>query len=582
MNPVVATQRLISAMAMRHAVESDPHFRMPVRPRFPAEYAVVPLPDGLIVEGGPEPQVFRGRAATTLLPRLLPLLDGTRTLEEVAGQLPGASLNHVTDAVALLYTRGLLEDGKADEGIDVSACPPEVLGFYRRLVDATRANRSAGEALVRLQSARVALAGPGEFAEQLRAQLTACGFRHVEWVAEPEAGALEPFDLVIALSWGPDDQDALGRLDDLCRSLGKPWLRAAFLGDAVEIGPYFAPDIGRCYRCFADSHPQDADLAQASPERVDMWLSLAAAEAAALIGRILPGSTILDFTRFRLDDWTHQLLRPLYRTGCPVCCPLPGREPAVPPLPHRFEQSVAFPPRAWINPKDHQHHYRVANLELTLASKRYPGGYQEPLPAAPDLPVPQGGGLEHLIAPGGAWSGAQVVSRELLASLLLRSMGVRESRPGDKVHRWAPTGGNLGSPQAYVLAARVDGLDPGFYFYQPFDHALVRLGEGRGEAEVRETAARALGRSVDDCAALIVLTGALARVSRKYSSFAYRIIHLDAGTALAQMSAVADALGLALTVASRWDDEVLLTELALDAEVEPVTGVIVLREGSRS
>ena len=61
-------QKTVTAEAMARAVQFDPQFAMPARPRFPRELVVVPLPDGLLVEGTDDQQVLRGQATRTLLP----------------------------------------------------------------------------------------------------------------------------------------------------------------------------------------------------------------------------------------------------------------------------------------------------------------------------------------------------------------------------------------------------------------------------------------------------------------------------------------------------------------------------------
>jgi hypothetical protein len=53
----------------------------------------------------------------------------------------------------------------------------------------------------------------------------------------------------------------------------------------------------------------------------------------------------------------------------------------------------------------------------------------------------------------------------------------------------------------------------------------------------------------------VVLTAALQRVARKYQAHAYRLVHLDAGRAIAQVRLVADALGLRVAPSLSWDDE---------------------------
>src|SRR3954447_12283567 len=104
----------MTAESMGQAVEIDPQLVMPKRPRFLRELVAVEMGDGLLIEGTDEQQVLRGSAAKTLLPKLIPALDGTHTTEELAALYPQLPSRAIHNAVALLYTRGLLEDAAAD------------------------------------------------------------------------------------------------------------------------------------------------------------------------------------------------------------------------------------------------------------------------------------------------------------------------------------------------------------------------------------------------------------------------------------------------------------------------------------
>jgi hypothetical protein len=134
------------------------------------------------------------------------------------------------------------------------------------------------------------------------------------------------------------------------------------------------------------------------------------------------------------------------------------------------------------------------------------------------------------------------------------------TRPAHKpVQRWAPTGGNLGSPELYVAVFEVAGLDPGIYFYQPHEHVLSRIGPAPPPA--------------GNVCALVFGTGALGRVAQKYGPFAYRVVQQDAGVAFAQLHVVARGLGVRAEMPARWDDNEISTMLGLDTRSEAVTFV---------
>src|SRR5262249_42483481 len=152
------------------------------------------------VGSGNRPTALRGRTATSLMPRLLPALDGTRTVEHLAALHPGVAEDTVRACVSVLYVSGLLQDGPA--GAEVASIPPQVTDYLGRSLDATRVNRSGGEACERLARTRVLIAGPEPFSGSLRAELAASGINAYGWSGPAES--IGAGDLVVAV----DDADA--------------------------------------------------------------------------------------------------------------------------------------------------------------------------------------------------------------------------------------------------------------------------------------------------------------------------------------------------------------------------------------
>jgi SagB-type dehydrogenase family enzyme len=164
-----------------------------------------------------------------------------------------------------------------------------------------------------------------------------------------------------------------------------------------------------------------------------------------------------------------------------------------------------------------------------------------------------------------------------LSELLRRSGGLRGGVAGGRVDRWAPTGGNLGSVQLYLIVTDCPGIGEGGYFYQPFEAVLARLHLTSPAAKLIKEAAGWDDADDSGYDALIVLTAALGRVAHKYMDFAYRVVALDSGVAQAQLKATSRALGVQARSLARWDDARLADELQIDPGFEPVTGVVGLR-----
>lgn len=596
----MSTAWKMSAERMGTAVELDRQFHMPVRPRFLKELVTVPLPDGLLIEGAGERQVLRGPAATALLPRLLPLLDGTRTLPEVAALLPELRAQSLHDAVALLYTRGVLEDAAAGVALPEDADPNQV-AFFRRSVDVTRVHRSGSCAVARLSESHIAAVAfgdqDGSVLRQLTSGLESAGVRRVDALDRdevPRAGT----GLVVALVLGQEPTEALRRLDEACARAGVPWLRAAvYAAGVAELGPYFESGETACYDCFwgTASHPQPGE-AQVSPGDARLWAHMLALEAVYVASRIAPLACGMHALRYDLEDWSRSAVGVARRPGCRRCRPLASTPASRPPKRGRpssrhrvetavaYEDAVAFPPRHLLDPKAHQFHYRASNLELATEGKRYPSAAKAPLPPQERLALPGVPVSSCLEGPGPrpepGLDGLHRLAAVLLFTGGFRGAPSREAPNGAR--RWAPTGGNLGSVELYVAAHHVEGLEPGLYFYEAHEHTLARvrsLASREAALAFIRQACPAAGASSPD--AVLVTVGALHRVARKYSAFAYRVVQLDAGVALAQAQAVAHGLGLVAAVVSEWADDVVEEALGLADVAEPVTGLLALRGVSR-
>lgn len=584
--------KMVTAERMAQAVQYDPQFAMPVRPRFISELVTVPLTDGLLIEGTDEQQLLRGRAAQTLLPCLLPLLDGTRTLAQVAVQLPDVAPTHVQQAIALLYTRGLLEDTAAEPAIDPRKFDPNLLAFLRRHVDSARVNRSGLEAAERLRQAEVAIysVGDDDAGNWLAQLLLRCEVGMVSIADMQDSHVWQPSTrrkLTIVLVSGKEDEVALTALDEQCAQAGVPWLRVAVNAETgtADLGPYFERGETACYQCFRHANarlPHEMPVTVNDEDRAfqaKFWAAMLATEVTYFLSRIVTAATGVHTRRYDLSNWTSQALRFPKMPGCPHCRPVQDVNIGDIHTAVIFEDAVRFPSRHLNDPKSHQVHYRASNLDLAKESKRYPNAKKIALPPQTDLMNVPGETRASLsgIASNVATAPLDVTA---LARLLLFSGGVwHEEIPNGirtvKPKRWAATGGNLGSAELYVAVHNVAGMAPGLHFYQVHEHQLAVLTTDWTQDDVaifiQQATAHTDAQAPD---ALIIAAGALHRVASKYNAFAYRVINLDAGVALAQLQMVAQSQGLQTRLANRWADDVLAEHLQLQTLSDAVTGAV--------
>lgn len=152
--------------------------------------------------------------------------------------------------------------------------------------------------------------------------------------------------------------------------------------------------------------------------------------------------------------------------------------------------------------------------------------------ALPDAWPAAGAGLDSVMrdrVSARAFSGEEV-DLARLAKLLWMSYGVTRDNEGTdfpRPFRTVPSGGALYPLELYVCAARVGGLEPGLYHYDPEDHSLdvLRLGAVHDDLS-RLLVQRELALS---CAAIVLVSAVFLRSTFKYGDRGYRFVLLEAG-----------------------------------------------------
>src|SRR6266446_2188605 len=164
-----------------------------------------------------------------------------------------------------------------------------------------------------------------------------------------------------------------------------------------------------------------------------------------------------------------------------------------------------------------------------------------------------------------------------LATLLYLTAGVTKKKTyyggGEMLFRAAASTGGLYQTEVYVAVGEVEGLEPGLYHFNPGDFALRRLRAGDVRAPLAEAAA---DESLARRAATIILTAIYWRNTWKYQARGYRHLFWDSGTMLANVLAVAGALGLAPRVLTGFVDADVNRLLGLDTEHEAALELVAL------
>jgi len=126
--------------------------------------------------------------------------------------------------------------------------------------------------------------------------------------------------------------------------------------------------------------------------------------------------------------------------------------------------------------------------------------------------------------------------------------------------RTYPSGGARQPLDLFVHIAKVDGLEPGLYRYQPVEHGLVLMRPGKDAAGMDA----ALNGQYWNSAAVFVWAAVPYRTEWRYGPVSHKIIALDAGHACQNLYLACEAIGCGTCAIGAYDQEKLDAFLGLD------------------
>ncbi|UCC75272.1 MAG: SagB/ThcOx family dehydrogenase [Gemmatimonadota bacterium] len=133
--------------------------------------------------------------------------------------------------------------------------------------------------------------------------------------------------------------------------------------------------------------------------------------------------------------------------------------------------------------------------------------------------------------------------------------------------RTAPSAGALFPLELYVVAVRVDGLEPGLYKYRIGDHELLEVTRENVHSDLVDAA---LSQDcVADAAAVIVIGAVVERTAVKYGGRAERYVHMEVGAVAENVCLQAAALGLGTVYVGAFNDKRVKQVLGMPREEAP-------------
>jgi SagB-type dehydrogenase family enzyme len=173
-----------------------------------------------------------------------------------------------------------------------------------------------------------------------------------------------------------------------------------------------------------------------------------------------------------------------------------------------------------------------------------------------------------------AFSG-EAIGVEELARLLFFTYGKTDP---SGVLRAVASGGALYPLDLYVVAFKVEGLDPGIYHYGVETAHLDVVKPGESLAAFKDVV-NWQGVDIDDAALAIVISAAFRRSTVKYLDRGYRMVLMEAGEAAQNLCLVASAMDLGTCLLGGFNDDWLSDLLDIDGvEEAPLLPVLVGRQ----
>jgi len=139
-----------------------------------------------------------------------------------------------------------------------------------------------------------------------------------------------------------------------------------------------------------------------------------------------------------------------------------------------------------------------------------------------------------------------------VSQLLWAAQGITEKK---RKFRASPSAGATYPFEIYVVVGNVQGLKPGVYHYNPFNHTLELIKEGDYRKELQKAALNQewVGKAAID----IVLVAFYERTTKYYGERGYQYVHIEAGHIGQNIYLQATALNLGtVAVGAFYDKEV--------------------------
>lgn len=255
-----------------------------MRPKYKEDVICIPTSDGVYLRSGTGRLRLKGKSLYPLLEKLIPLLNGSLTLEELTAGLVPARQQMLTHLLEKLLAHAFVKDA-SQERRDL-LCLEEIATYTANITYLETSQPAAPGLFATFRRQRLLLTGCREGIIALVQAGLQAGVRQLTVLVDPQervqsapdegvANWLAPCDKEQVVAWIPApcwEQDhevravvqkcdavvqicgatALPRarlLNRLCLAEGKVLLQAMVQGDQAWIGPVVSAETGNCWEC---------------------------------------------------------------------------------------------------------------------------------------------------------------------------------------------------------------------------------------------------------------------------------------------------------------------------------------------
>jgi len=530
------------------------------------DLVILPVEGGLLIDRGADLELVKGVLSETLLPVLLPRLDGTKSIVDLARELPDIPENHLLDAVDILNSHDLLVENDSTNAIEFCSTQTYLNLYDWRIAqepwDSER-NAELIPASKRLEQAAIEISianGTNPlFAHSLCALLERSGvgiikishhdprFRHVDQIAQ------------LRLSWQNLDQTRSDTPVSMYVGVGSA-------PSSILVGPVIRTKQDGCAACCDRGYKKSESLEPNDlPTRHNFIASLVAWE---VIDVLLQSPSALNRNRVREYDMESVVATLRY---------FPCHQLVIPNTDSQDEHFLQWDENidtasAYNDRIGEERYYQpdINPLRNMTAANRMPEltvGRRYDLPRDQcDLSTVASRLLLSKTIPR-----AKSATIRSLSAVCCFGAGIRDSDTSI-LRRWIPSAGNLGSVRVHLLTGGLDNLEQGLYSYDALSHSLIDR-RARLSSSVSNLAQMLTGKQLSNQQGIFILTARRDIVASKYKEFSYKLCNLDAGVAVAQFGLVCAALGLCKRIVPSWPDEYLARELNLQKGSSLITAV---------